>query len=446
MFDGRSLTFRAILGPEGFETDRTIEIGPDGRIVRIVPGGPPYDGFIAIPGMTNAHSHVFQRALAGRGEEAYGEESFWTWRKAMYRLANAITPEQLYAIACYTYAEMMCNGFTHVVEFHYLHHQPDGGRSSAMTDAVVTAANDIGLPLTLLPVYYRTSGFDGAPASFEQKRFAHDSVEDFLLTLEAMGDVANGVAPHSLRAVPPEDLVPLVEGAEAILGESVPIHIHVSEQMREVLECRERFGRTPIELLGDMVPIGPRWNLVHATHATDAERVVIREAAANVVLCPLTEAYLGDGIFQAHEHFHATGFAAIGSDCNVRVSPIDEVRQLEYGQRLRDRKRARLATEQGVGVPVWSWLVDGGRRAAGYGTAGLSCGSRADLIALDEEGPTIRGQELEIALDAWLVGGDVRDIASVYVAGQRRVENGVLNSELDTKTAFAAAMRAIWSS
>jgi len=446
MFDSHSLTFRAILGPKGFETDRTIEIGPDGRIVRIIPGAPPYDGFIAIPGMTNAHSHVFQRALAGRGEAAYGEESFWTWREAMYRLANVITPEQLYAIACYTYAEMVCNGFTHVVEFHYLHHQSGGGRSSAMTDAVVTAAKDIGLPLTLLPVYYRTSGFDGAPASFEQQRFAHDSVEDFLLTLEAMSDVANGIAPHSLRAVPPEDLAPLVEGAEAILGESVPIHIHVSEQMREVLECREHFGRTPIELLGDMVPIGPRWNLVHATHATDAERTVIREADANVVLCPLTEAYLGDGIFRAHEHFHATGFAAIGSDCNVRVSPVDEVRQLEYGQRLRDQKRARLATEQGVGVPVWSWLVDGGRRAAGYGTAALSCGSRADLVVLDEEGPTICGQELEVALDAWIVGGDVRDIASVYVAGQRRVEKGVLNGEPDIKTAFAAAMRAIWSS
>lgn len=465
----QTLTFRAVLTPAGLESDRRIEIGSDGTIRSVGPGRPPYDGFLAIPGMPNAHSHVFQRALAGFGEAARGEDSFWSWREAMYRLAGSITPDQLYAVARYAYAEMLRGGFTHVVEFHYLHHGVGGERGPETTDAVLAAAASVGLPIGLLPVYYRTSGFDGAPATTRQRRFAHDSVEEFLYAVEGCGDRVAGLAPHSLRAAPPEDLPELVAGADAILGRAAPLHIHVSEQEREVAECRERFGRTPIDLLAETVELGPRWNLIHATHATPAERERVRESGAGIVLCPLTEAYLGDGVFEAREHFSAGGRAGIGSDANTRLSAIEEVRQLEYGQRLRDRRRARIATDRGVGEAAWAWLARGGGDAATTGegsaceaSAGegvvaegvaagvrigrIEVGCRADLVVLDPDGPSLLGHGPESALDAWLVGGDGRDIEAVYVAGERRVSHGAVTDEEEIQAGFAAAMRGLWSS
>jgi len=457
--ESRTLRFRAILGPRGLERDRSIEIAPDGmiRAIRSVRSGSvPYDGGLAVPGMPNAHSHIFQCALAGFGEEARGDDSFWSWRRAMYRLANSITPEQLFDIARYGYARMLRAGFTHVVEFHYLHHGPDGARGPETTQAVLAAAAEVGLPISLLPVYYRTAGFDGAAPRPGQRRFAHGSVDEFMATVEALGPAVAGVAPHSLRAVPTADLAQLVAGVDATLGLEAPLHIHVSEQELEVEECLAAHGRTPIDLLGDTVELGPRWSLVHATHATEAERARLRNAGARVVLCPITEAHLGDGIFRAREHFLAGGAAAAGSDANVRISAIEEARQLEYGQRLRDRRRARLATEAGAGPVVWSWLARGGGDAAAArsspaGRAGarlrlgrIEPGYRADFVVLDRQGPHTLGHDWETLMDAWLVGGDERDIEAVYVAGERRVERGSMAGETGIRSAFGKAMREIW--
>jgi len=470
----RQLTFSAILGPGGIERDRTIEIDPSGVIAAVRPGGPPYDGFLALPGLPDAHSHAFQRALAGRGERSHGVDSFWSWREDMYRLANAVDPEGAYAVARQAYGEMLRSGFTHVVEFHYLQHGRDGARGPEMTDAVVRAAADAGLPMTLLPVYYRTSGFDGAPATAGQRRFAHASVDDFLATLEGLAGAAGGsataatgrapagaagppataatgptaltlgAAPHSLRAVPPDDLPALVRGVDAILGPDAPLHVHVSEQTAEVEECRERFGRTPIELLFDRVEAGPRWHLVHATHATPSEREAVRTADASVVLCPLTEAYLGDGIFEAREHLLAGGTASVGTDSNVRISAIEELRMLEYGQRLRDRHRSRLGTAEGVGAPLWNRLAQGGARAAVAPIGRLEPGHRADLVVLDDASPTLAGHSPETAIDAWLVGGDAGDIAAVWVRGRRAVDHGVAENEAGARDAFARAMKRLW--
>jgi len=422
-----------------------LEIGPAGSILDIRKGGPPYDGFLALPGMTNAHSHVFQRALAGRGEAARGEESFWSWREAMYRLAASITAEQLFDVARQAYLEMLRGGFTRVTEFHYLHHGPDGARGLEMADAVVRAAADVGMPLTFLPVYYRTSGFDQSTASPDQARFVFRSVDDFLEALEDLGSRADGAAPHSLRAAPPEDLPALVSGVDDLMGDRVPLHIHVSEQEREVAECRERFGQTPIELLANTVPLSERWNLVHATHATEAERAHVCESGATVVLCPLTEAYLGDGTFEAREHWKAGGVAAIGTDANTRLSAVDELRCLEYGQRLRDRRRARLASDQGLGSSLWNWVASGGGQAAGLEAGRLEVGAPADLVVLDERGPSILGHDVETALDAWFIGGDDRDIAAVYVRSERRAERGTVDNQDDVGARFAATMRAIWA-
>jgi formimidoylglutamate deiminase len=396
--------------------------------------------------MPNAHSHIFQCALAGFGEAARGDDSFWSWRRAMYRLANSITPEQLFDVARHGYARMLRAGFTHVVEFHYLHHGPNGARGPETTQAVLAAAADVGLPISLLPVYYRTAGFDGAAPHAGQRRFAHASVDEFMATVEALGPAVAGVAPHSLRAVPTADLAELVAGVDAMLGREAPLHIHIGEQEREVEECLAARGRTPVDLLADTVEPGPRWSLVHATHATTAERARLRSAGARVVLCPITEAHLGDGIFPAREHFLAGGAAAAGSDANVRISAIEEARQLEYGQRLRDRRRARLATEAGAGAVVWSWLAEGGGAAAGAGARRLGRiepGYRADFVVLGREGPHTLGHDWETLMDAWLVGGDERDIEAVYVGGERRVERGSLAGEAEIRSAFGKAMREI---
>lgn len=438
------LTFRGILGPEGIERDRTLRIGPEGVIEAVGPGGPPYDGFVALPGMPNAHSHVFQRALTGRGEGVRGEDSFWSWREAMYRLANALDPEGVYAIARHAYAEMLAAGFTRVAEFHYLHHRRDGSRGPEMSDAVCRAAADAGLPITLLPVYYRTAGLDGAPARPEQRRFAHASVEDFLETLSGLGHRIGGLAPHSLRAVPVEDLPRLVDAADRLLGAEAPLHIHVSEQMAEVDECRERFGRSPIERLGGAVDLGPRWSLIHATHATPEERRLVRAAGATVVLCPLTEAYLGDGVFAAREHVREAGGIAVGSDADVRISAIEELRMLEYGQRLRDRLRGRLAGPDGLGATLWNRLAGGGARALAEPVGRLAPGRMADLVVLDGDAPVFAGHDPETALDAWLIGGTNADIAAVLVAGERRVEHGSAGADPELRRRFDRALRAVW--
>lgn len=448
----KTLTFRGILGPKGLEYDRSIDIAADGTIQAVRAARAPYDGFLAIAGMPNAHSHVFQHALAGFGEAARGDDSFWSWREAMYRLAGSITAEELFAVARHGYARMLRAGFTHVAEFHYLHHQPDGGRGPEATHAVLAAAAAVGLPISLLPVYYRTSGFDGSGATAEQRRFAHAAVDDFLNTVQALGAAAAGAAPHSLRAVPPAELSDLVTGVDAVLGSESPLHIHISEQELEVEECRAALGRTPINLLADTVALGPRWSLVHATHATAGERSRLRECGARVVLCPLTEAYLGDGIFPAREHFRAEGAAAVGTDANVRICAVEEARQLEYGQRLRDRKRARLATDSGTGAPIWSWLARGGGEAVS-GSRGSRAGSarigriepgyRADLVVLCEDGPHTAGHGLETLLDAWLIGGDDRDIQAVYIGGERRVERGSVADEAEIRSDFGKAMREI---
>lgn len=437
----RTLSFEAVLTSSGIERARALTLDEHGTIIGVSAGEPPWDGYLALPGMPNAHSHAFQRALAGRGEVARGADSFWTWREEMYRLANTMSPEDVHAVARMAFTEMLASGFTHLIEFHYLLHGLDGSRGVEMSEAVVEAARDVGMPLTLLPVYYHASGFDGAPASREQHRFVHRSPADFLETVAALGAHVGGVAPHSLRAVPAAHLSDLVAGVDQVLGPDAPLHIHVSEQAGEVAECVEMFGCPPIEFLFRHAEAGPRWNLVHATHATSEERAAIRRTGASVVLCPLTEAYLGDGIFEAREHLMDGGVVAVGTDSNVRISAIEELRLLEYGQRLRDRMRARLGNATGVGAPLWDRVARGGAHAAGLAIGAIEAGKRADLVVLDGEAPALTGHDPETALDAWLVGGDARDIAAVYVGGRRVVDHGAGERHEETRAAFSATMR-----
>ncbi|MCA1798596.1 MAG: formimidoylglutamate deiminase [Xanthomonadaceae bacterium] len=434
----RKLTFKHALTPDGIVADCVFGIDEAGLIASVGHGGPPYDGDLALPGMPNAHSHAFQRALAGRGERRAGDDSFWSWRDAMYSLAARVTPEQLYAIAAQAYVEMLAAGFTSVAEFHYLHHLPDGSATTAMADAVIAAARDTGIRLRLLPVYYHAGGF-GKPAGPGQRRFVHASVDAYLAFVDSLDHPHKGFAPHSLRAVPLEHLREILR--ESQTRSHNPLHIHISEQEAEVQQCMESHGARPIELLADSLDLNAQWTLVHATHADEGERTRILASGACVALCPLTEAYLGDGLFAAAAHHAAGGAWAIGSDSNGRIDAVEELRWLEYGQRLRDRRRARLADENGIGLPLWRAAAAGGTQATGFPVGRLEAGCHADLVVLSADASPWRGLPPERWLDAWVTGGSRHDIDAVFVGGDRVVQAGRHRDGERISVDFAGALQ-----
>lgn len=433
------LAFEYILTPAGIQRDQALVLDAEGRIQRIEPAKGQCDGFFAIPGMPNAHSHAFQRALSGFGEAPVGQDSFWSWREAMYRLAKRISPEEMFIVAREAFWDMLRGGFTSVAEFHYLHHLPDGAPGPIMARTVISAAREVGIRLRLLPVYYQTGGFKQPPRD-EQRRFVHASIEDFCALLQEIHGVELGLAPHSLRGVPAESLASLVEAAGKVIGGDFPIHIHVSEQQREVDECRSIYGTTPVQLLARSVELDARWNLVHATHATAEECVQIREAGAGVVLCPITEAYLGDGLFAADEFVAAGGRIAVGSDSNCRIDAVEELRLLEYGQRLRVQQRARFATEDGLGIPLWQAACRGGAQALGQAVGALAPGCWADIVVLDRDAPAVRGHDADTLMDAFLIGGSRADITDVYVGGELKVHGGRAHGAEESAHQFTHAV------
>lgn len=445
----QTLAFQHVLTPTGIARGTRLTIDDSGIIQKVEPATRgPWDGFFALPGMPNAHSHAFQRALAGQGEARAGADTFWSWREAMYGLANRVSARDLKAIAAQAFADMLRAGYTSVAEFHYLHHLPSGRPTPTMIQAVLEAADEVGIRIVLLPVYYVTGGFARAgtepAARDEQRRFVHRSLDDFLRLLERFASRPLGIAPHSLRAVPPRLLHPLLEGARSVLGDSFPIHMHIAEQPREVEDCRHAFGLTPVDLLAETVSLNDRWHLVHATHASRSELETMARIGVGAVLCPLTEAYLGDGIFPAADFIRMGGRIAIGSDSNARLDAVEELRLLEYGQRLSDGMRARLANEEGIGAPLWRMTATAGARALGQPVGALERGHYADLVVLDESHPALLGVAPERVLDALITGGDARCIRDVYVGGVRLVQNGRLANGRRIGTRFARTMRGLW--
>jgi formiminoglutamate deiminase len=364
-----------------------------------------------VPGLPNLHSHAFQRAMAGlterRGAEA---DSFWTWREQMYRFVERLTPDDLEAIAALAYLEMLEAGFTWVAEFHYLHHQPDGrpyANIAEMSERIVAAAAEVGIGLTLLPVLYRQGGFGGKPPAEAQRRFLNDrdSYARIMQTKVPVGRI--GIAPHSLRAVTLDDL----EWAAAT-WHGQPAHIHVSEQTREVEDCLAAHGRRPVDLLMDTVEVDEHWCLVHATHADKSERARIARAKTVVGLCPVTEANLGDGLFDVPDFLGNGGRFGVGSDSNVRISAADELRTLEYGQRLTRRQRNVLGDAgQSTGRRLFEAALAGGAQATGA--------TDQAVVTLDTAG--LRGDAI---LDHWLFAADNTAIVSVERNGMRLVERG----------------------
>jgi formimidoylglutamate deiminase len=395
----RSLFAERALLPEGWSRDVLIESDAKGGLASVTPGSPPGTAPRAagpvVPGMPNLHSHAFQRAMAGLAERAGpADDSFWTWREVMYRFVRRLTPEQVGAIAAQLYVEMLEAGYTAVGEFHYLHHGPDGepyGDLAEMSRHVLDAARRTGIGLTHLPVLYGFGGFGGQAAGEGQRRFLNDP-ERFLRLVEALRDEVRGdpqfglgIAPHSLRAVTPDTLQAALAGLDG-LEAAAPVHIHVAEQPREVRDCRTWSGRRPVEWLLNHVDLGPRWCLVHATHMTGQETEALAGSGAVAGLCPTTEANLGDGVFPATAYLGGGGVYGIGSDSHVSVSPIEELRWLEYGQRLTRGHRNLLAggaAEPSVGATLYEGALAGGARALGRPLGRLAPGCRADLLVLD---------------------------------------------------------------
>jgi formimidoylglutamate deiminase len=382
---------------------------------------------LTLPGLPNIHCHAFQRAMAGLAErQSDPTDSFWTWRELMYRFAGRITPESQYDIACQLYAEMLESGYTGVCEFHYLHHRPDGvpyADPSAMSEAIIAAARDTGIRLTMLPVLYMSGGFDGRPLSERQRRFGH-SVEGFLRLLERLRQQESdmlrvGIALHSLRAVPEKALR---EVLAAVPGQALPIHIHIAEQTAEVEECVAVRGARPVEWLLANAAVDARWTLVHATHLTASELRGIAASGAVVALCPTTEANLGDGVFPLREFLDAGGRFGIGSDSNVSVSPVEELRWLEYAQRLLARQRniAAMPGQPSVGEVLYTHALDGGRQASGFAVDAW----RRDIVHLDADAAVFAGVRQEDMLDRFVFAGNRPLVREVIVAGRVVVREG----------------------
>lgn len=412
---------------------RNVRITVDaGHIRHIEPGAVAQTGderhAIVLPGLPNLHSHAFQRGMAGLAEiRGPSADSFWSWREVMYRFALSMTPDQAEAVAAQLYVEMLEAGFTRVGEFHYLHHDIDGAPYASiaeMAERIAAAAASTGIGLTLLPVFYAHSGFGGAAPSADQRRFIND-LKSFTRLFDAcrgmLRDIDGavlGVAPHSLRAVTPDELRALMS-----LGTG-PIHIHLAEQDREVEDCISWSGARPVEWLLANAPVDERWCLIHATHMTDSETIALAASGAIAGLCPVTEANLGDGTFPAPLFVRHGGRFGVGSDSNVLVGLPDELRQLEYSQRLLHRRRNLMAAAGGsTGRALYDKALEGGGVALAAGMTGIAAGVCADLISLDPDHPSLAGKTGDAILDAWIFANGAR-VDCVWAHGKKRVEGG----------------------
>ncbi|HLD69113.1 MAG TPA: formimidoylglutamate deiminase [Pseudomonas sp.] len=442
---------RALL-PGGWAKDVRLEVAADGRLSQVqadasAEGAERLNGPV-LPGMPNLHSHAFQRAMAGLAEVAGNpQDSFWTWRELMYRLVGKISPEQLGVIARQLYIEMLKAGYTSVAEFHYVHHDPSGQAYADPTELarqISQAASAAGIGLTLLPVLYSHSGFGGQAPTEGQRRFIHgtDSYLDLQARLRPL--LARqpaqrlGTCFHSLRAVTPRQISEVLAVAD-----SGPVHIHIAEQRKEVEDCLAWSGRRPLQWLYENASVDKRWCLVHATHAEPDEVQLMARSGAVAGLCLTTEANLGDGIFPAVEFLAQGGRLGIGSDSHVSVSVVEELRWLEYGQRLRDQRRNRLyrRDQPMVGRTLYDAALAGGAQALGQAVGALRVGQRADWLVLDGDDPYLATATGDAILNRWLFAGGDRQVRDVLVNGRWVVRDGQHGAQAASREAFARVLR-----
>lgn len=459
----QTLFAETALLPDGWASNVLFEIDGAGTLINVVPNAAAHAESCypfrakgpVIPGMPNLHSHAFQRAMAGLTEQAgqtgaAGDDSFWTWRQVMYGFVGRITPPQLQAIAAQLYVEMLKSGYTAVGEFHYVHHDIDGrpfADYAEMSEQIIAAARATGIGLTHLPVLYGCGGFGGKPAGSGQRRFLNES-QAFLRLLNRLmqrhgndPQIRFGIAPHSLRAVTPQMLAETLSGLDQ-MDAAAPVHIHIAEQVKEVEDCLAWSNQRPVEWLLNNHALNARWCLVHATHMTDGETGRLARSGAVAGLCPTTEGNLGDGLFNAVQYLGADGAIGIGSDSHISVSPVEELRWLEYGQRLLHRKRNVLANgSPHVGATLYKAALAGGAVALGRPIGKLAAGCRADLVVLDTEKPGLVDRNGDILLDSAVFAGNENPVRDVMVGGRWMVEEGHHRAEHAVLARYRTTLR-----
>lgn len=431
-----------ILTSSGWKENITLEINADGHIEKLRTDNKEYDHHVGclLPAPVNAHSHSFQRAMSGlteyRGPNP--KDSFWTWRKLMFKFLKQLDPDIVEAIAAFVQMEMLEAGFSTNVEFHYLHHSESGrpyDDIAEMSQRIISAANQSGIGLTLLPVFYQYGGCDLRALEDGQRRFGNN-LDQFQTLFQRVSKILEtsppdtflGLAPHSLRAVDPKDLIELVN-----IAEKKPIHMHLAEQVAEVDEVKEFLGARPVEWVMENLDISNQWCMIHCTQMEPHEVKMLAKTQAVAGLCPITESSLGDGIFEGANWMSNNGNIAIGSDSNVRISLSEELRTLEYSQRLRDRSRAVLAnSHQSTGRRLFEGICKGGAQAAGRKTGLIKEGYLADLLALNTNHVDLERHKEDTLLDSYIFSGDDRMISDVWSAGRHLVKDGehILRTEI----------------
>jgi formimidoylglutamate deiminase len=445
------LHFTSALLPSGWADDVQVDVTA-GTITAVTPGVAPAAGderhAIALPGLASLHSHAFQRGMAGLAElRGNTTDTFWTWRETMYRFALAMTPDDVATVATLLYVEMLEQGFTRVGEFHYLHHDLDGSPYAdiaEMAARIAQAADASGIALTLLPSFYAHGSFGGAAPHDGQRRFicTFDQFAALMAAsrkaISALPGANIGIAPHSLRAVAPGELAAIIP-----LADGGPIHIHAAEQVREVEDCLAWSERRPVQWLLEHAPVDHRWCLIHATHMTDEEVGAFARTGAVAGLCPVTEASLGDGTFPAREFLDAGGHFGVGTDSNVLVGVTDELRQLEYAQRLKRRERNVLSGGAGrsTGRTLFDHALAGGAQALAQPAAGLAPGARADIVTLDAAHPSLAGRRRDAVIDGWIFAAGGGAIDCVWAGGNKVVEGGRHRLRQAARQRFNTAVR-----
>lgn len=444
----------SVMLPQGWGHNVRITVNEQGVITHIDAGasaeGATLLPGVVIPSMANLHSHAFQRAMAGLTEVAGNpQDSFWTWRDLMYRMVQKLTPEQVGAIATHLYIDLLKGGYTQVAEFHYLHHDVNGKPYSTgdlMLQQLVAAADNTGIGQTLLPVLYSYAGFGAQSPQAGQKRFIQD-VDRYLRQQQALARalhhyprINQGLCFHSLRAVTQEQMEDVLEASDYRL----PVHIHISEQEKEVADCLAWSAERPVSWLYNRFAVDDRWCLVHATHLTAEEVTQIVESRAVVGLCPTTEANLGDGIFPATDFIAQGGHWGIGSDSHVSVSALEELRLLEYGQRLRDRRRNRIVLPElpQVGEVLWRQAAAGGAQACGVQMGIIAPSYRADWLVLERDSWLAHIEDYTV-INRWLFSGQKEQIRDVWVAGRQVITDRQHPLDEQSYTQFAQVMRSL---
>jgi formiminoglutamate deiminase len=421
----KSYRFKALLQNSGWLENASVSVDERGKIVSVsqeeTPGAVFIDGY-ALPAFQNAHSHAFQYAMAGLAENHSGDDDFWSWREKMYRLALNLNPDEMKTIAAMLYAELVRNGYSNVAEFHYVHHDKNGEsyeQLATMGEALIEAARDAGIKITLVPIFYQKGGF-GTEPNERQRRFISKTFEDYARLFEASEAVrkryenANlAVGVHSMRGVEAKDILRVVEE----LPQDVPFHIHVSEQLKEVEDCVAFLGKRPVEWLLDNCNLNERFHLVHATHLTETETEKLAKSGANIVLCPSTEGNLGDGIFPLRSYQNFGGNWSIGTDSHIGLNPFEELRLLDYGQRLISHKRNTFGENGGL-FAINETTVSGRRAMNNFESEFFAVGADFDACVIDAEAPLLENVNLENLASVIVYTVDASQIYGTFIAGK----------------------------